>query len=61
MMLVPFRRKYVYKRLERLDRSSGRVYRVDGEDIPIPSVTTILNETKDKSHFKDWEYRVGKD
>lgn len=61
MMLVPFRSKYVYKRLERLDRSSGRVYRADMDDIPMPSVTTILDATKDKSHLKDWEDRVGKD
>jgi genome maintenance exonuclease 1 len=61
MMLVPFRSKYVYKRLERLDRSSGRVYRADPDDIPMPSVTTILDATKDKSHLKDWEDRVGKE
>ncbi len=61
MMLVPFRSKYVYKRLERLDRSSGRVYRADPDDLPMPSVTTILDATKDKSHLKDWEDRVGKE
>jgi hypothetical protein len=61
MMLVPFRSKYVYKRLERLDRSSGRVYRADPDDMPMPSVTTILDATKDKSHLKDWEDRVGKE
>ena len=61
MQLIPIRRKYVYKRLERLDRSSGRVYRIDGDDIPMPSVTTILNETKDRSSLKQWEEQVGKE
>lgn len=59
MQLIPIRKKYVYKRLERLDRSSGRVYRVDGDDIPMPSVTTILDQTKDKTHLKEWQARVG--
>lgn len=61
MQLITFRPRYVYKRLERLDRSSGRVYRTDVDAIPMPSVTTILNETKDKSSLKAWEDQVGKE
>jgi hypothetical protein len=61
MQLINIRKRYVYKKLERLDRSSGRVYRIDETDIPMPSVTTILDQTKDKAHLKDWEDRVGKE
>ena len=61
MQLIPIRKKYVYERLERIDRSSGRVYKAFNIDIPMPSVTTILDSTKDKSSLKDWEERVGKE
>lgn len=61
MQLINIRKRYVYKRLERIDRSSGRVYRAEPDDIPIPSVTTILDSTKDKSSLKEWEDRVGKE
>ena len=61
MQLVTIRKRYVYKKLERLDRSTGRVYQIDGLDIPMPSVTTILDQTKDKAHLKQWEDRVGKE
>ena len=59
MQLVPIRKKYVYEKLERIDRSTGRVYKAWNFDIPMPSVTTILDATKDKSHLKDWQARVG--
>ena len=61
MQLVTIRKRYMYKKLERLDRSTGRVYQIDGLDIPMPSVTTILDQTKDKAHLKQWEDRVGKE
>ena len=61
MQLIPIRKKYVYKKLERIDRSTGRVYRMDPDDIPMPSVTTILGETKDKRSLEDWEARMGKE
>jgi genome maintenance exonuclease 1 len=60
MQLINIRKRYVYKKLERLDRSTGRVYQIDTDSIPMPSVTTILDQTKDKAHLKDWEDRVGK-
>jgi genome maintenance exonuclease 1 len=61
MQLINIRKRYVYKKLERLDRSKGRVYQLDMDSIPMPSVTTILDQTKDKAHLKDWEDRVGKE
>jgi len=60
MQLIPIRKKYVYKKLERMDTSAGRVYKSD-ELEPVPSVTTILSATKDQSFLKEWEERVGKD
>lgn len=59
MQLIPIRRKYVYERLERIDTSAGRVYKIDGNEHEMPSVTTILSETKDKTHLKEWVARVG--
>ena len=61
MQLINFRSKYVYKKIERIDRSSGRVYRTEHDAVPVPSVTTILDATKDKSSLKTWENQVGKE
>jgi len=61
MQLINFRSKYIYKKIERIDRSSGRVYRTEHDAVPIPSVTTILDATKDKSSLKTWENQVGKE
>ena len=61
MQLVPFHRRYVYERLQRIDRASGRVYQSVSVDIPMPSVTTILDSTKDKTSLKAWEEQVGKE
>jgi hypothetical protein len=41
---------------------TGRYYIVDeSRDIALPSVTTIIGETSDKSGLKNWENRVGKE
>ncbi len=61
MQLVPIRKKYVYEKLERIDRSTGRVYKAWNFDIPMPSVTTILDGTKDKTHLKQWAESVGQE
>jgi genome maintenance exonuclease 1 len=61
MQLVPIRRKYVYQRLERVDRASGRVYKHLDFELPMPSVTAVLSATKDKAHLEAWANRVGKD
>ena len=49
-----------YKPLKRIDTGNGRRYIV-GEDRPLPSVTTILGKTKDLTHIKAWQERVGID
>ena len=60
MQLIPIRKKFVYPTLKRIDGDAGRTYTLDGTD-PVPSVTTILSATKDDSHIKSWESRIGKE
>lgn len=60
MQLIPIRNKFVYPKLKRMDLPTGRVYTLDGTD-PVPSVTTILSETKDKTHLDAWAERVGQE
>jgi len=50
--------KFEYKPLQRTDGLNGRRYIV-GESRPLPSVTTILGKTKDLSHIRAWQARVG--
>lgn len=60
MQLIPIRKKFKYEKLERIDGEDGRRYK--GENtIALPSVTTILDGTKDKTFLKEWEERVGKE
>jgi hypothetical protein len=59
MQLIPIRRKYVYEKLERVDTSAGRVYKIDGNEHEMPSVTRILSDTKDRTHLDSWAERVG--
>jgi len=49
---------YTYKDLSRVDGAHGRCYNV-GTDRPLPSVTTILSSTEDKSFLVEWRQRVG--
>lgn len=52
---------YSYKQLDRQDGGTqGRVY-VDEQGNKMPSVTTILSATKDKSHLDAWKKRIGED
>lgn len=60
MQLIPIRKKYKYQKLERIDTSEGRVYKSD-EIGHMPSVTTILSATKDKTHLDEWVRRVGEE
>jgi len=55
--LIPIRKKFVYEKLEQHNAETGRTY---GDD-HLPSMTHILSKTKDQSHLKQWEERVGKD
>ena len=50
-------KKYPYKHYNRFSDTTGRKYLVD--NIKVPSVTTILNITKDKRFLDNWRRRVG--
>lgn len=52
--------RFDYKKLKRCDLPEGRRYVTpDGE--ALPSVTTILSATGDKSHLEQWRKRVGRE
>ena len=51
-------RKFNYQPLKRIDTENGRRYIV-GEGRPLPSVTTVLSKTKDLTHIKQWQARIG--
>ena len=50
--------KIQYKKLERVTTPEGRKY-VGDDNIPVPSVTTILDKTSDKTALIEWRKRVG--
>ena len=50
--------KYNYKELDRVTRHGYRHYEVGGNR-PLPSVTTVLDSTADKSVLVAWRERVG--
>ena len=50
-------KKYNYAELKRQDGDSRLYLTPDGESLP--SVTTILSKTKDKSFLKQWRAKVG--
>ncbi len=50
--------KIQYKKLERVTTAEGRKY-VGDDNIPVPSVTTILDKTSDKTALIAWRKRVG--
>ena len=50
--------KYDYPKLKRIQQSGSRRY-TDGQSNPVPSVTTILSDTGDKTHLIEWRKRVG--
>ena len=56
--LIPWSDRFKYEKLERMDTSSGRVY-VLPNSVHVPSVTTILDRTKDKAGLEAWAQRVG--
>jgi genome maintenance exonuclease 1 len=58
--LIPFDHSFMYKKLERVDTSSGRVYKTENA-VHVPSVTTILDKTKDKRSLDAWAARVGRE
>ena len=58
--LIPWPDRFKYKKLERMDTSSGRVY-VLPNSVHVPSVTTILDRTKDKKGLEAWAHRIGEE
>ena len=56
--LIPVKNLYTYERLERIDSPHGRTYR-RGEEVPVYSVTNILDKTKNKASLEAWAQRVG--
>ena len=50
--------KYTYEKLKRVEIDGKRRYAAPG-GAPVASVTTILGETKDKTHLIQWKKRVG--
>ena len=50
--------KFTYERLKRVEVNGKRRYETPGGP-PVASVTTILGETKDKTHLIEWRRRVG--
>lgn len=50
--------KYDYKAIARIQTNEGRKY-VGDDKVPVPSVTTILDATADKTHLIAWRKRVG--
>jgi hypothetical protein len=56
--LIPWSNRFVYKKLERIDTISGRVYSLPN-NVHVPSVTTVLGRTKDISALKEWADRIG--
>jgi hypothetical protein len=55
--LIPLRKKYRYEKLVRNDGPEGRTY----GDEKLPSVTRILDATKDKAKLDEWVQRVGQE
>lgn len=50
--------KYEYPKLKRIQQDGSRKY-TDGNSQPVPSVTTVLSETADKTFLIEWRKRVG--
>ena len=58
--LINVVKKYKYESLNRMDSPGGRRY-VTANGESLPSVTTILDATKDKSHLDAWVKNVGQE
>jgi len=49
---------YIYPDLKRVENDLGRFY-IDSNGKEVPSVTTVLSATSDKSGIDEWKRRVG--
>ena len=59
---MKFVERYVYPKTTRAKLEGLRHYTVDGEERPLPSVTTVLGQTQSKEKQKSldrWRQRVG--
>jgi hypothetical protein len=52
--------KFQYPKLRRLQTPAGRQY-TDELSQPVPSVTTVLDSTADKTFLIEWKKRIGED
>jgi hypothetical protein len=59
-LMINVVRRHRYESLTRQDSPEGRRY-VNSHGEKLPSVTTILDRTKDKTHLIEWANRVGLD
>ena len=50
--------KYSYPNLERVEENDMRFYKDSNNDL-VPSVTTVLDATGDKSGITQWRRKVG--
>lgn len=57
------KQKFHYPSLTRLQTAKGRQYVGESAEYarPVPSVTTILDITADKTHLIEWRKRIGED
>ena len=51
--------KYEYPTLQRKTQSNGERQYVGDDNVPVPSVTTVLSKTGDKTALINWRKRVG--
>lgn len=51
--------RFEYPGLQRVTNSEGKREYTDGTCASVPSVTTVLDKTADKSHLIKWRQRVG--
>ena len=58
LIKLMFKNKYTYPELVRVEKNNVRYYRDTKENL-VPSVTTILSATGDKSGIDAWKRRVG--
>lgn len=54
-----FNPRYQYKKLKRVETNGKRLYETPAGSVP--SVTTILDKTADKTHLIEWRKRVGEE
>ena len=57
--IPPLVRRFDYRKIERVDGPSGRHYVCPDTGNPLPSVTTVLDKTADKTFLIEWKLRVG--